>query len=128
MGEMEPTVSWYEKMLDFHRFWSVDDTMMHTEYSALASVVVTDFDETIKMPQNEPANGKRKSQIQEYVEYYAGSGVQHIALNTSDILTTIKNLRARGVEFLSIPDTYYDNLRKNLPNIKIEIKESIDVL
>jgi len=59
--EMEPAAAWYEKYLDFHRFWSIDDTMMHTEYSALRSVVVTDFDENIKMPMNEPAPGKRKS-------------------------------------------------------------------
>ena len=61
--EMEPVASWYEKMLDFHRFWSVDDTMLHTEFSALRSIVVTDFDEKVKMPINEPAPGKRKSQI-----------------------------------------------------------------
>lgn len=73
--EMEPVAQWYEKMLDFHRFWSVDDTMMHTEYSALRSVVVADFDEVVKMPLNEPAPGKRKSQIQEYVDFYAGAGV-----------------------------------------------------
>lgn len=128
MGDMEPTVSWYEKMLDFHRFWSVDDSMMHTEYSALSSIVVADFDETVKMPMNEPAPGKKKSQIQEYVDYYAGSGVQHIALNTSDIIKTVQSLRERGVDFLQIPATYYDNLRKNLPNIQIEISEDIDVL
>jgi 4-hydroxyphenylpyruvate dioxygenase len=81
-NEMEPTAQWYEKMLDFHRFWSVDDTMMHTEYSALRSIVVADFDEVIKMPINEPAPGKRKSQIQEYVDYWGGPGVQHIALRT----------------------------------------------
>ena len=63
-NEMEPTVEWYEKKLDFHRFWSVDDSIMHTEYSALKSIVVADFDEIIKMPINEPAKGKRKSQIQ----------------------------------------------------------------
>ena len=74
-GEMEAAASWYEKMLDFHRFWSVDDKMMHTEYSALRSIVVADFDEVVKMPINEPAPGKRKSQIQEYVDFYGGPGV-----------------------------------------------------
>jgi 4-hydroxyphenylpyruvate dioxygenase len=74
-GEMEAAASWYEKMLDFHRFWSIDDKMLHTEFSALRSVVVADFDEKIKMPINEPAAGKRKSQIQEYVDFYGGSGV-----------------------------------------------------
>lgn len=86
---MEPVAQWYEKMLDFHRFWSVDDSIIHTEYSSLKSIVVTDFDENVKMPINEPAIGKRKSQIQEYVDYYAGAGVQHIAMRTNDIITTV---------------------------------------
>lgn len=76
-------------MLDFHRFWSVDDTMIHTEYSSLRSIVVADFDETIKMPINEPAVGKRKSQIQEYVDYYAGAGVQHVAMRTNDVIKSV---------------------------------------
>lgn len=126
--EMEPTAEWYEKMLDFHRFWSVDDTMMHTEYSALRSIVVADFDEIIKMPINEPAPGKRKSQIQEYVDYYAGAGVQHIAMNTDDIIATIENMRKRGVEFLTIPDTYYENLRKGLEDSPVDVEEDIDIL
>lgn len=73
--QMEPTAQWYEKMLDFHRYWSVDDSMIHTEFSALRSIVMCDFDEKIKMPINEPAPGKRKSQIQEFVDYYNGAGV-----------------------------------------------------
>jgi len=72
---MEPTVEWYEKFLSFHRFWSVDDSIMHTDYSALNSIVVADYDEIVKMPINEPAKGKKKSQIQEYVDYYIGAGV-----------------------------------------------------
>lgn len=92
-GEMEAVASWYEKMLDFHRFWSVDDTMMHTEYSALRSIVVADFDEKVKMPINEPASGKRKSQIQEYCDFYGGAGVQHIALRTESILDTITHMK-----------------------------------
>lgn len=87
--EMESTAKWYEKTLLFHRFWSVDDTQLHTEFSALRSIVMTNFEETIKMPINEPAPGKRKSQIQEYVDYYGGAGVQHIALNTKDIITAV---------------------------------------
>lgn len=86
MGDMEPTCDWYEKVLAFHRFWSVDDKVMHTDLSALNSVVMTDFDEIVKMPCNEPAIGKRKSQIQEYVDYYNGAGVQHIAIKTLDIV------------------------------------------
>lgn len=84
---MESVTKWYERNLAFHRFWSVDDTQIHTQFSALRSIVVTNFEETIKMPINEPANGLRKSQIQEYVDYYGGPGIQHIALNTSDILS-----------------------------------------
>jgi len=126
--EMEPTVEWYEKMLDFHRFWSVDDKIIHTEYSALNSIVVTDFDENIKMPINEPAKGKKKSQIQEYVDYYIGAGVQHIALRTENIIDAITALTERGVEFLSVPKSYYNNLRKIIPELSIEIKEDIDTL
>ena len=113
-GEMEAAAGWYEKMLDFHRFWSVDDTMMHTEYSALRSVVVADFDENVKMPINEPAPGKRKSQIEEYVDFYGGPGVQHIALRTENILEAITNMKNRGCQFLTIPNAYYENLRKDL--------------
>lgn len=101
---------------------------MHTEYSALRSIVVTDYDENIKMPINEPAVGKKKSQIQEYVDYYHGAGAQHIALKTETIIETVTNLTNRGVEFLTIPDTYYDNIRKNLPDMSIKVSEDIDVL
>jgi 4-hydroxyphenylpyruvate dioxygenase len=126
--EMEPVAQWYEKMLDFHRFWSVDDSMIHTEYSSLRSIVVADFDEVVKMPINEPAQGKRKSQIQEYVDYYAGAGVQHIAMRTEDIITTVQRMADRGTDFLQVPDTYYDNLRKGIQNAGIEVKEDIDTL
>lgn len=126
LGDMEPTAEWYEKMLDFHRFWSVDDSIIHTEYSSLKSIVVADFDEVVKMPINEPANGKRKSQIQEYVDFYYGAGVQHIAFRTKDIIQTITLLRQRGVEFLDIPPAYYKNLRENLKHAKIHVKEDLD--
>lgn len=79
----------YEQCLQFHRFWSVDDTQLHTEFSALRSIVMTNWEETVKLPINEPAPGKKRSQIQEYVEYYGGAGVQHIALNTDDIITAV---------------------------------------
>lgn len=126
--EMEPVASWYEKMLDFHRFWSVDDKMIHTEYSSLRSIVVADFDENVKMPINEPALGKRKSQIQEYVEYYGGAGVQHVALKTSDIIKTVSALADRGVEFLTIPDAYYERLKKGLEHAGIQVAEDIAIL
>ncbi|XP_014213384.1 4-hydroxyphenylpyruvate dioxygenase [Copidosoma floridanum] len=126
--EMEPVAKWYEKYLQFHRFWSVDDTQLHTKFSALRSIVMTNWEETVKVPINEPAPGMRRSQIQEFVEYYGGPGVQHIALNTSDIITAITNLRARGVEFLSVPDAYYDALREKLQSSRTKVLEDLDVL
>lgn len=127
-NEMTPAADWYENNLLFHRFWSIDDDLMHTEYSALRSTVVTNYQETIKMPINEPAPGKRKSQIEEYCEYNDGPGVQHIALNTSDILNAVTKLRERGMEFLTIPDTYYDCLKKNLLQSRTKVKEDMDML
>ncbi|XP_061624658.1 4-hydroxyphenylpyruvate dioxygenase [Phyllopteryx taeniolatus] len=126
--EMVPVVEWYQKNLLFHRFWSVDDKQMETDFSSLRSTVVANYEETVKMPINEPAVGKRKSQIQEYVEYYGGPGVQHIAMNTSDIITAIRNLKQRGTDFLSVPDTYYQQLREKLKDSKVKIAEDLDVL
>jgi len=126
--EMENVTKWYENSLLFHRFWSVDDKMMHTEFSALRSVVVTNYDETIKLPINEPAPGKRKSQIQEYCDYNDGAGVQHIAIRTFDIITTLRALRARGMKFLKPPSTYYKTLRKNLANSSIKVVEDLDAI
>uniref|UniRef100_A0A672SNR4 4-hydroxyphenylpyruvate dioxygenase n=1 Tax=Sinocyclocheilus grahami TaxID=75366 RepID=A0A672SNR4_SINGR len=126
--EMVPVSDWYQKCLMFHRFWSIDDKQIHTEYSALRSIVVTNYEETIKMPINEPAMGKKKSQIQEYIDYNGGPGVQHIALNTSNIIQAIVNLRARGMEFLSAPDSYYETLRQNLKTAKIKVKEDLKTL
>ncbi|XP_015273170.1 PREDICTED: 4-hydroxyphenylpyruvate dioxygenase [Gekko japonicus] len=126
--EMVPVAEWYQRNLLFHRFWSVDDKQLHTTFSALRSIVVANYEETIKMPINEPALGKKKSQIQEYVDYYGGPGVQHIALNTSDIISSIANLKKRGMEFMSVPSSYYQQLRKKLQSAKIKVKESIDRL
>mmetsp|Transcript_1402 Transcript_1402/g.2650 ORF Transcript_1402/g.2650 Transcript_1402/m.2650 type:complete len:396 (-) Transcript_1402:119-1306(-) len=126
--EMELVTKWYEEVLGFHRFWSIDDQMLHTDYSSLRSIVVCDETERVKMPINEPAEGKRKSQIQEFVEYYGGSGVQHIAMNTPDIISAVTHLKARGLEFLTVPDTYYDDLRLRLPSANIQVKEDISKL
>ncbi|XP_037092051.1 4-hydroxyphenylpyruvate dioxygenase-like [Pollicipes pollicipes] len=126
--QMDNVANWYERSLTFHRFWSIDDKQLHTDFSALRSVVVTNWDETIKMPINEPAPGKRKSQIQEYVDFYGGAGVQHIALNTSDIISAIRSMKARGLEFLTIPDTYYEQLREQLKHSKVKVEEDLDVL
>lgn len=126
--EMVPVSDWYEKNLMFHRFWSIDDSQLHTEYSALRSTVVTNYEETIKMPINEPAPGKRKSQIQEFVDFYGGAGVQHIAMQSDDIISTVSKLRERGMMFLDIPDTYYKNLRERLKKSKCKVKENLDTI
>ena len=125
---MVPVAQWYENVLQFHRFWSVDDSIIHTKYSSLRSIVVTNFEETIKMPINEPAPGLRKSQIQEYVDYNGGAGVQHVALRTNNIIHTVGNMRARGLEFLKAPASYYELLKENLKKSKVKIAEDLDVL
>jgi 4-hydroxyphenylpyruvate dioxygenase len=126
--QMVPVTEWYKEKLGFKRFWSVDDRQIHTEYSALNSIVMTDVDEKIKMPINEPAKGKKVSQIEEYVEFYGGPGVQHIALRTDDILTSVTRLRERGVEFLGVPPQYYVNLRKRLENAPVKVKEDLNTI
>jgi 4-hydroxyphenylpyruvate dioxygenase len=126
---MVPACEFYEKCLDFHRFWSVDDSQIHTEYSSLRSIVMTSTSEKVKMPINEPAPGLRKSQIQEYVDYNSGAGVQHIALNTRDVIAAVKAMRARGAQFLTIPDSYYENLKLRLnAQDSIKVKEDLEVL
>merc|ERR1711962_679665 len=126
--EMEGVAKWYEDSLVFHRFWSVDDKQIHTQYSALRSIVVTNWDETIKMPINEPAPGKRKSQIQEYVDYYGGAGVQHIAMNTDNIIMAISNLKQRGMHFLQVPKSYYNILREKLSKSRTKIMEDMAII
>jgi 4-hydroxyphenylpyruvate dioxygenase len=123
-GEMEQTARFYEEVFGFHRIWSVDDKDVSTEFTSLRSVVVANENEFIKMPINEPAAGKKKSQIQEYVEANNGAGVQHLALYTHDIIQTVSQLSANGVEFLDIPDTYYDNLKDRVG----DFDEDIDML
>lgn len=128
-NKMEEACKYYEVILGFHRFWSVDDTQIHSDYSSLRSIVMSDPDsDAIKMPINEPANGKRKSQIQEYIDYNGSAGVQHIALRTNNIIDTIKLLRQRGVEFLTVPYTYYDDLKYRLTKSPVQVYEDIDTL
>jgi 4-hydroxyphenylpyruvate dioxygenase len=126
--QMTRVADWYVKMLQFHRFWSVDDKIMHTDFSSLRSIVVANYEETIKMPINEPAPGNRRSQIQEYVDYNGDAGVQHIALSTDDIIDTVSKLRARGMQFLHVPDKYYDNLRERLKTSSVKVSEDISKL
>jgi 4-hydroxyphenylpyruvate dioxygenase len=110
LGQMSEWARWYSEVLGFSRFITFDDKDISTEYSALMSIVMSDNSYAIKFPINEPAPGRKKSQIQEYLDYYAGAGVQHIAMLTTDIRRTVSALRAGGVEFLSVPDSYYDEL------------------
>jgi 4-hydroxyphenylpyruvate dioxygenase len=117
-GAMEAACEYYEKCLSFHRFWSVDDSQISTEFSALNSIVMASPNNVVKMPINEPAPGKKKSQIEEYVDFYGGAGVQHIALRTNDIISAVSNLRARGVEFINVPETYYTTMRMRLKSDK----------
>ena len=123
-GEMEPTCKFYEKVFGWHRFWSVDDKDVSTEFSALRSIVMANENEKIKMPINEPAEGLKKSQIQEFVEFYDGPGVQHVAMSTKDIIKTVKQLKLNGVELLETPKTYYDDLKKRVG----DFDEDIDIL
>ncbi|PLB54987.1 4-hydroxyphenylpyruvate dioxygenase [Aspergillus steynii IBT 23096] len=125
---VDQVVKYYEDCLDFHRYWTVDDDSMCGEYSAMRSIVVASPNEVIKMPMNEPAHGKKRSQIEEFVDYYNSAGVQHIALRTQDLVTTVSHLKQRGVSFLHIPGEYYANLRKRLSAVGLQLKEDIDLL
>ena len=123
-SEMENVVRFYENIFGFQRLWTVDDKDISTEYTALRSVVVSDEAENIKMPINEPAHGLKKSQIEEYVEFNSGAGVQHIAMSTNDISVTVKKLVANGADFLMVPGSYYDTLKERVG----EIDEDIEAL
>ncbi len=128
-GEMNQWVSWYEQVMGFENFLSFDDTQIHTEYSALMSKVMSNGNGRIKFPINEPAEGKKKSQIEEYLDFYEGPGVQHIAVATDDIIQTVSQLKARGVEFLPPPpQAYYDEIPSRLGDHMKIMKEDIKEL
>ena len=124
LGEMERYVNYYAETMGFRNLLHFTDRDISTEYSALMSKVMANGNERIKFPINEPAQGKKKSQIDEYLEFYRGAGVQHIAMATDDILATVQRLRDRGVEFLSTPTTYYDALQERVG----KIDEPVDAL
>ena len=117
LGAMDKWVQFFEQALGFSLLTHFDDKTISTEYSALMSKVMQDSTGKIKLPINEPAQGKRKSQIQEYLEYHDGPGIQHIACATHDIIKTVSQLRAAGVEFLTIPNAYYENLKQRVGDI-----------
>jgi 4-hydroxyphenylpyruvate dioxygenase len=114
LGKMNEWVGFYERVMGFKNLISFDDEDISTEYSSLMSKVMSNGNERIKFPINEPAAGKKKSQIDEYLEFYRGPGVQHLALATDDIITTVTSLRDRGVEFLRAPTTYYSELQRRV--------------
>ncbi len=123
LGKMNEWVKFYEDVLGFRLLLTFDDDDISTEYSALMSKVVSNGNGYVKFPINEPADGKRKSQIEEYLDFYGGAGVQHIAVATDDILHTIGELRNRGIEFLYVPDTYYEDLLERVGDIKEDIED-----
>ena len=109
-NQMNPWVKFYEEVMGFKNILSFDDEDISTEYSALMSKVMSSGNGFVKFPINEPAEGKKKSQIEEYLEFYRGEGVQHVAMATNDIVRTVRDLQSRGVEFLKVPTSYYDDL------------------
>ena len=123
LGKMDHWVSYYERVFGFTRFMSFDDKDISTDYSALMSKVMSNGNGKIKFPINEPAAGKRKSQIEEYLDFYEGPGVQHIALLTGDILHTVSELKRRGVDFLMVPGSYYDALSERVGEIRESMAE-----
>ncbi|NRA13071.1 MAG: 4-hydroxyphenylpyruvate dioxygenase [Crocinitomicaceae bacterium] len=128
-NEMDIWVKWYEDVMGFENFLSFDDKEIHTDYSALMSKVMSNGNGRIKFPINEPAKGKKKSQIEEYLDFYEGPGVQHIAVATNDIIATITEMRSRGIEFLSTPpDEYYNAVPQRLMNHNHELEEDIEKL
>jgi len=128
-NKMNVWVKWFEDTMGFVNFLSFDDKQIHTEYSALMSKVMANGNGRIKFPINEPAKGKKRSQIEEYLDFYESEGVQHIAVATDDIIKTVTDLKSRGVEFLSRPpQTYYDAIPQRLKNHMHRFKEDINEL
>ena len=123
LGKMNEWVGFYERIMGFTELRHFSDEEISTDYSALMSKVVWDGDGKIKFPINEPAEGKKKSQIEEYLEYYETPGVQHIALTTENIVTSVEAMRAEGIDFLRVPDTYYEDARQRVAEVSGQIDD-----
>jgi len=121
-NEMNPWVKFYEEVMGFRNILSFDDNDISTEYSALMSKVMSNGNGFVKFPINEPAEGKKKSQIEEYLDFYFGQGVQHVAIATDDIVSTVSQMVARGVEFLSIPSSYYESILERVGPIEEDLE------
>ena len=130
LGTMNTWVKFYEDVMGFKLLMTFDDKDISTEYTSLMSKVVSNGNGYIKFPINEPAAGLKKSQVDEYLEFYNGSGVQHVAVATNDIIHTVTKLKARGVDFLEVPSTYYDNLTARVGKIDeaIESLKALNIL
>ena len=122
LGKMNDWVNFYHQVMGFRQLLHFDDKDISTEYSALMSKVMSNGNGRVKFPINEPAEGKKKSQIEEYLDYYLTPGVQHVAMATGDILKTVEELKSRGIEFLRVPDTYYEILPERVGTIKEDLK------
>ena len=125
--QMDRWVSFYENVLGFKNILSFDDKDISTEYSALMSKVMSNGNGFVKFPINEPAEGKKKSQVEEYLEFYEGEGCQHVALATNNILETVTALQDRGVEFLKVPSSYYDDLLDRVGKIDEDVEPLKDL-
>ncbi len=123
LGKMNVWAKFYAEVLGFHQLVSFDDKDISTDYTALMSKVMANGNNRVKFPINEPAPGKKKSQIDEYLEFFGGPGVQHIALRTDDILHTVARMKTRGVPFLYVPKTYYEDLEERVGKIDEDVKE-----
>ncbi len=123
LGMMNEWVKFYEEVMGFKQIMSFDDKDISTEFTALMSKVMSNGNGRIKFPINEPAAGLKKSQVDEYLEFYEGAGVQHIAVATDDIISTVTQLKSRGIDFLEVPDTYYDVLNKRVGPIDEDIEK-----
>jgi 4-hydroxyphenylpyruvate dioxygenase len=121
LGDMNTFVDYYRDVFGFAQLIHYDDTVIHTDYSALMSKVMTNGNGRVKFPINEPATGKKKSQIQEFLDWYRAPGVQHVALRTEDIVGTVRTLRDNGVEFLKMPHAYYEGLASRVGDVGVPI-------
>jgi 4-hydroxyphenylpyruvate dioxygenase len=119
---MNKWVKFYEDVMGFRNILTFDDKQISTEYSALMSKVMSNGNGYVKFPINEPAKAKKKSQVEEYLDFYGDEGVQHVAIATNDIVETVTDLQNRGVEFLKIPDTYYDDLESRVGKIEEDME------
>jgi 4-hydroxyphenylpyruvate dioxygenase len=123
LGKMNELVEFYARILGFSQLMHFRDDQISTEYTALMSKVMWDGEGRVKFPINEPAEGKKKSQIEEYLDYYRSPGVQHIAMAVDDIVATVESLRERGVRFIRVPKTYYDDLRTRIGQIEEDVDD-----